>query len=328
MAKEKTQSALVKRELPVTGIDELMRLSEILFKGRGSMMPNVDRPEKVFAIVMAGMEIGLSPNQSLDSIMMSQTGRLTIWGDGALALVKASGLLESIEERREGSGEDRCGVCVVKRFGEEPREFRFSIADKIKAGLGLDKQGNPAPASPWAKWEDRMLTMRPRTFALRDVFPDVLRGLQIREEVDDYESSSSQPSVRQTSTTAASGSAEASATVATVAGELMITDDQITRIGELRKLMITSKGLKEAGEIKAEWSAIVASAAGGPFKSAKEMTAAQAEQFITDLEKLYCPFSSGGTTATVAAEPAKDTPVVVAADATETTAAVAGTTAA
>jgi len=48
------------------------------------------------------------------------------------------------------------------------------------AGL-LGKQG------PWTQYPRRMMQMRARSWALRDVFPDVLRGMPIAEDIMDIE---------------------------------------------------------------------------------------------------------------------------------------------
>jgi hypothetical protein len=39
---------------------------------------------------------------------------------------------------------------------------------------------------PWQTYPERMLRMRARSWTMRDAFADVLRGLQLREEVEDY----------------------------------------------------------------------------------------------------------------------------------------------
>ncbi|NBS88279.1 MAG: hypothetical protein EBS60_09435, partial [Verrucomicrobia bacterium] len=122
-------------------------------------------------------------------------GRPTIWGDAALALVEASGLLIKIEERIEHTGISGDGqvpnsqngndvirsitaICQVLRSGRsEPITRTFSIEDAKRAGL-WQKPG------PWTDYPDRMLMMRARAFALRDAFPDVLMGLYLREEFE------------------------------------------------------------------------------------------------------------------------------------------------
>jgi predicted ATPase len=53
------------------------------------------------------------------------------------------------------------------------------VADAKKAGL-WGKTG------PWSQYSKRMLQLRARGFALRDAFPDVLKGLVTAEEAQDY----------------------------------------------------------------------------------------------------------------------------------------------
>ena len=71
-------------------------------------------------------------------------------------------------------------TCTAKRRGyEKPTVVRFSVADAKKAGL-WGKSG------PWSQYSKRMLQLRARGFALRDAFPDVLKGLVTAEEAQDY----------------------------------------------------------------------------------------------------------------------------------------------
>lgn len=69
-------------------------------------------------------------------------------------------------------------VCVAVRQGASAVTARFSVADAKKAGL-WGKQG------PWQQYPARMLQLRARGFALRDAFPDVLRGIISAEEARD-----------------------------------------------------------------------------------------------------------------------------------------------
>lgn len=154
--------------------EDIQRLAEVLFKG-GLTPKRVDRPEHLAVRIIAGLEIGLSPVQAVNNIMVIN-GRASLWGDAALAIVRASGLLVFHDEEIEGTGEDRLGYCTVQRDGEaDKRKFTFSVADAIKAQLWT-KDG------PWQTYPDRMLKLRARAFALRDVFPDLLSGLAIVEE--------------------------------------------------------------------------------------------------------------------------------------------------
>ena len=166
------------RQIPMA--DEVLALAQLLYKG-GMQSKGVTKPETLAVKIVAGFEVGLKPVQSCNNIMIVN-GRATIYGDGALALVRASGWLQSIDERIEGEDIEACAICTVHRKGDPaPREFRFYVTDAMRAKLW----GNDGP---WKQYPNRMLQARARAFALRDVFTDVLSGLGIYEEHVDRES--------------------------------------------------------------------------------------------------------------------------------------------
>jgi hypothetical protein len=137
------------------------------------------RPADIVVAVQTGAELGLSPLQSLTSVSVIN-GKPSVWGDGALALVRASGLLEDFAEGVEGTGDAAYGYCRLKRKGQAtPIEKRFSVADAKRATL-WGRRG------PWSQYPQRMLVMRARGFALRDGFADALKGLITREEAGDF----------------------------------------------------------------------------------------------------------------------------------------------
>jgi len=157
-----------------TDIDQAFRLANAI--ALSGMTPKAygNDPNKVFVGILAGAEVGLAPFQALQSIAVIN-GNPAIWGDGALALVQASGLLEDIEETDDGT----TATCrVVRRGKETPIVRTFSDEDAKRAGL-LGKAG------PWTQYRPRMRQMRARSWALRDGFADVLKGLHIAEEVRD-----------------------------------------------------------------------------------------------------------------------------------------------
>ena len=128
--------------------------------------------------IQFGAEIGLSPMQALQSIAVVN-GRPSIYGDAALAVVKASPLCEYVTETVEGEGDRMVAICTAQRRGDpSPTVRQFSVADAKQAQLW-------GKAGPWTQYARRMLQMRARGFALRDAFPDVLRGLVTAEEAGD-----------------------------------------------------------------------------------------------------------------------------------------------
>jgi len=135
------------------------------------------RPGDVMIAVQMGMEVGLKPMQALQSIAVIN-GRPALWGDGALAVVRARPDCDDIVETVSGESEARVATCTITRRGRTPVVRTFSVADAKKAGL-FGKEG------PWRNYPDRMLQMRARGFALRDAFPDALKGFAIAEEAMD-----------------------------------------------------------------------------------------------------------------------------------------------
>lgn len=131
------------------------------------------KPGNCLVAIQWGMEIGLKPLQAMQNIAVIN-GRPSLWGDAVIALVRSSPLCESIIEEDDG----RTATCRVKRRGEPEQSRSFSMDDAKAAGL-LGKQG------PWTQYPKRMRQMRARAFAVRDVFPDVLKGLPVAEEVQD-----------------------------------------------------------------------------------------------------------------------------------------------
>lgn len=158
---------------PVT-VQDGMELAAWIAKSDLAPRDYKDKPQNVLIAMQMGLEVGLSPMQSLQNIAVIN-GRPSIWGDSMLALCQNHRDFESINEN---DSTNDVGVCVVKRRGMEPQRREFRVEDAKKAGL-WGKQG------PWQTAPARMLKLRARAFALRDTFADALRGLQSAEEMRD-----------------------------------------------------------------------------------------------------------------------------------------------
>lgn len=136
-------------------------------------------PGAVLVAVQMGAEIGLSPMAALQNIAVIN-GRPSIYGDAMLAVVVDHKDFGGIKEddlpeiSKKGSA-----TCVLKRKGfENPVTSTYTVELAKKAGL-WGKQG------PWTNYPERMLKMRARAFAIRDMYPDVIRGLSMAEEAQD-----------------------------------------------------------------------------------------------------------------------------------------------
>ena len=160
-------------------ITEAMEFSKML--ADSTMVPRAyqGKPQDIMVCVQWGYEIGLAPMQALQNIAVIN-GKPSVYGDAAMALVQASAVCEDVQEYFEGEGTPNpIAVCVAKRKGRKEVIAKFSVEDAKRAGL-WGKQG------PWQAYPKRMMQMRARGFALRDAFPDVLKGLITAEEAQDY----------------------------------------------------------------------------------------------------------------------------------------------
>lgn len=167
------------RGLALSTFEDAFRFAGLVAKSEFAPKDFRGKPESCMLAIQHGAELGLSPMQSLQSIAVVN-GRPSVYGDTALAVCKGSPVCEWVRETIEGDGDSMVAVCQAKRRGDaQPVESRFGVAEAKKAGL-WNKSG------PWSQYPRRMLQMRARGFALRDAFPDVLRGLVTAEEAQDY----------------------------------------------------------------------------------------------------------------------------------------------
>lgn len=159
-----------------TNLAEGMQIAQLLAKSDIVPATFKGKPENILIAMQLGAEVGLNPMQAVQSIYVVN-GRPSLWGDAVLGIVQASGLCEYCEETIDPK--NQMATCKVKRKGDPVEVVRtFTLDDARKAGL-LGKPG------PWAQYPNRMLQMRARSWALRDKFPDLLKGLRVREEEED-----------------------------------------------------------------------------------------------------------------------------------------------
>jgi hypothetical protein len=166
--------------LQITSIDEALKLANHLCKSQLVPLNLRGKPEDVLVAILMGKELGISPIQAIQNIAVIN-GKACIYGDLMLALVLGSGKLDYIKENTtEEIQKQGFAICEVKRKDmTQPMGRRFSIDDARKAGL-TNKAGT------WQQYPERMIQMRARAWALRDGFADILRGIMMREEVEDY----------------------------------------------------------------------------------------------------------------------------------------------
>lgn len=146
-------------------------------------------------IILQGMELGIPPMQALQLLAMIN-GRIVAHSEAVPGQLLSKGF--KIAKKWRGTEyEDDWGVtCILTRPTGEVFEGDFSVAKARKAGLWspepkIRKRGknntfyDADNDSAWHRYPDRMLWARALGFAAKDGAADVLRGLAIREEVED-----------------------------------------------------------------------------------------------------------------------------------------------
>lgn len=169
-------------------LTEAMDYAKLMAKSELVPKEYIGKPANILIAVQLGNEVGLSPLQSLMSIAVIN-GRPTMWGDGLLAIVKNSGVLDEtfgeggIVERppNEALAASEGSFTIKRKDMANPMTRTFSLAEAETAGL-VRRSG---PSGPWNTYRGRMLQMRARGWGLRDSCADVLKGLRSREEERD-----------------------------------------------------------------------------------------------------------------------------------------------
>lgn len=135
------------------------------------------KKENVAIVLMLGHEIGVPGIAALTNIYVVN-GRPTIWGDLATALVRRSSLCEELSYKFEGAKETLKCIATGKRRGDkEAHTVTYSWDDARLAGN--------ATKDTYIKNPKDMIMWRALHRLFKFLWPDVLKGLDIREIVQD-----------------------------------------------------------------------------------------------------------------------------------------------
>lgn len=168
-------------DLSPRNLGEAIQLAELMAKSDLIPPQFRNKPGDVLIAVQYGAEVGLKPLQAMQGIAVIN-GRPTIWGDAALGVVLASGLMAEYKEMtfEEIEKAQKAVFWGIRKGKAEPITREFSVKDAQTAKLWGSKD-------TWTKYPWRMLQMRARAFGLRDGWSDVLKGMSIREEIEDID---------------------------------------------------------------------------------------------------------------------------------------------
>lgn len=178
----------------INTLDEAWRFAKFVIAA-GWAPKGMDTEEAIVVCIQHGAEVGLPMMAAIQNICVIN-GRPSMYGDVALGLVLSKGICEEYRTWYEIDGkkltdsegnartaradekknESLTAFFYAKRKGkDEPIVRSFSVSDAKEAKL-FNKPG------PWSDYTTRQMQWRARGFALRDGFPDALKGLSIAEE--------------------------------------------------------------------------------------------------------------------------------------------------
>ena len=143
-----------------------------------------NKPDNCVVCWCYGAERGLTPLNALNSIAVVN-GTPTVYGTAVTALVTShpnfAGMTEANNFDEIDDAKDAVATCTMHRrmAGGKVESFTksFSYADAIRAGLtGKDN---------WKGYPKMMLENRARNWCARVAFADALRGMAVKEEIED-----------------------------------------------------------------------------------------------------------------------------------------------
>lgn len=183
----KAQIAAGNKGLQLRTLDDYYRFAQYV-QASGLAPRGMNKPEQILVALQYGAELNLSPMQALSTVMVINQ-RPSLFGDGMLAVVQASGQLEDIVETVEGDPtkpDTLKAVCKVKRTTRPTAVSQsFSWGDAKLAGL--------TGSDTYKKYPRRMLQHRARALALHDAFPDILHGILTVEEAQEIPAEGAKP---------------------------------------------------------------------------------------------------------------------------------------
>jgi hypothetical protein len=188
-------------------LGEAFQLATYLAKSEVIPKSLRQKPESVLAVIMQGIELGLTPLMAVNNITII-SGNMALKANLQLAIVRNSGLLATWDEGFvSGPADDDTktfGWCEVARVGVKDRDgklkvFRreFSVANAKKVTIEdmvwSEERHRMVPSGQtstladkdnYQNWPERMYPYRARSWVLESVFGDILKGLPSVEGIE------------------------------------------------------------------------------------------------------------------------------------------------
>ena len=155
--------------MTIATLDDVARVATIAAR---SGLARCSKPEEAAIILMTGMELGLTPMQSLRGIYIVE-GRPVLAADTMVAIVTRSGACRywrTIETTAE-----RCEIHTQRVDDDTIYRRVWTMDDAKRAGL--------SGKGTWAKYPTAMLRHRCAADMAREIYPEILLGMYDPDEI-------------------------------------------------------------------------------------------------------------------------------------------------
>jgi hypothetical protein len=169
--------------------EDVMRFAGLVHSS-GLAPKGFDTAPKVAVGILTNLELKRPIITGLQDLAIIN-GRCGIYGNAALAMVTASGLMENDYPKQTEAGtpfqDDWTFTFTVKRKNHPEVTGIWTWAESKRAGFDdpKTKDGKDDIWTPWKRFTRRMMQWKARTFVLRDEFGDILQGMNIAEDLHD-----------------------------------------------------------------------------------------------------------------------------------------------
>lgn len=165
--------AVARRMMP-TSLEATHRLAATF--ASSSLVPDELRENaaNVFVVLLAGVELGMTPMSALRNIHVIK-GRTVLSADLMVGLCESHPACVYFKCVHT---DDTYAEYETKRRGRDAQRMRFTIEQARTAKLLEKKNSN------WQTYPAAMLRARAKSALARDVYPDVLAGVYIPDELD------------------------------------------------------------------------------------------------------------------------------------------------
>lgn len=147
-------------------------------------------------IILQGMELGIPPMQAVQLLAMIN-GRIVAHSEAVPGILLSKGFKISKKWFGTEMADDWGVTCTITRPGGDLFEGTFTVKQAKRARLWspeekITKRGKNNTTyqadndGSWHKYPDRMLWARALGFAAKDGASDALKGLMVREEMEDF----------------------------------------------------------------------------------------------------------------------------------------------